>query len=90
MRRDTLHVPVTPFYWAILTSSGTHSIIMAKKALSDRVKALNRAKSKEETLQKTVAAYQRKLAKPNPKDRKGSRDIAQQFGIPEQYKTIQN
>jgi hypothetical protein len=86
-RRASYHS--APFHWVTLALSGVHNTKMARKALSDRVKAFNRSKVKEETLRKAVAAYQCELAK-DMKDRKGSRDIAREFGIPGQYKTIQN
>src|SRR5882762_3489259 len=62
---------------------------MANKPLSKCVKALKRAKAKEAKLQQAMGAYHHELTK-NIKDRKGSHEIAKQFGIPGQYKTIQN
>ena len=62
---------------------------MPSRALSECVKALNRARSKEAKLQQAIAAYQCELTK-DVKVCKGSHEIARQFRIPGQYKTIQN
>jgi hypothetical protein len=43
-RRASYHS--APFHWVTLALSGVHNTKMARKALSDRVKALNRSKVK--------------------------------------------
>ena len=63
--------------------------IMAKKALSERVKKAKQSQLKESKLKEAVDAYRHKQSKPVHL-RKGARKIAEEYGIPTQYKTITN
>jgi hypothetical protein len=62
---------------------------MANKALSEHVKAQKQRKLKEAKLCKAVDAYRDELQK-DMHMRKGARTIAQDFGIPKQWRTIVN
>jgi hypothetical protein len=62
---------------------------MGSRALSNRVKCAKVSRLKEKRLREAVAAYA--LEKEKPKnEQKGTRQIAELYGIPEQYKTIGN
>ena len=60
---------------------------MPYKALSERVKACNKADAKEKKLNAAVDAYRLDQAKPQ-KSRKGARSIAKEYGIDGQWRTI--
>jgi hypothetical protein len=62
---------------------------MPFKALSEHVKKQKKAKQKEAKLQEATAAYRHELEK-DERVRKGVRRIAEEFGIPEQWRTISN
>lgn len=62
---------------------------MANKALSERVKAQNRSRANAAKLHQAVDAYRREQEKPED-SRKGARKIAEEFGIPKQWRTIIN
>jgi hypothetical protein len=62
--------------------------IMAKKALSERVKSQKQSKLKEKKILEAVEAYRAEQAKPGTQ--KGVRAIAKEHGIEKCYKTIIN
>src|SRR5580698_9550108 len=60
---------------------------MPKAALSDRVKSLGKSKFKDAKIREAVDAYRREQERPAD-CRKGAREIADQFGIKNQWQTI--
>jgi hypothetical protein len=62
---------------------------MPFKALSERVKAIKKAKLKDARMREAVDAYRHEQQKP-AESRKGARTIAKEFGIENQWKTIVN
>jgi hypothetical protein len=62
---------------------------MPFKALSERVKALNRSKVKDAKMRAAVAAYKREQAN-STNSRKGACTIAKELGIENQWRTIIN
>ena len=63
---------------------------MPKKALSDRVKSLANGKVKNSKIRAAVDAYSREQEKPDSLSSKGAHEIAKDFGIPNQWRTIIN
>ncbi|GBE85902.1 DDE-domain-containing protein [Sparassis crispa] len=62
---------------------------MAKKALPKRVKTLKRGHAKDVKMCEAVATYRQEQAKPEG-SRRGARKIAEDLGIPNQWRTIIN
>src|SRR3954452_20205307 len=65
------------------------ALAMPYKAHSERVKAINHAKSKEVKLQEAIDTYLHEQTKSGG-DRKGAWKIAEEFGIGNQWRTIIN
>ncbi|KAG1800022.1 uncharacterized protein BJ212DRAFT_1450220 [Suillus subaureus] len=63
---------------------------MVFRALSDRVKRIKQLRTQSNILVQAVHAYCVEQARPTGEKRKGVRTIAEEFGVPKQYKTILN
>jgi hypothetical protein len=91
--RDTRLTRLLPFtsprYRLLPSILAQALILMAKKALSEHVKKSKQSQLKESKLQEAVDVYRREQSKPAHLQ-KGARTIAQEHGIPSQYKSITN
>lgn len=65
------------------------TLTMGKRVVSDHVKCQKASHIKEKRVQEAVTAYALEQEKPE-NERKGTRQIAELYGIPNQYKTIGN
>jgi len=75
--------------YCILSIYILQQLYMVFRALSDRVKRAKTRRTENAILQRAVDAYSQELAKPESAGvKKGVRTIAQEHGIPHQYKTI--
>jgi hypothetical protein len=82
----TRFLPPPRFQTPFLTTSNPK---MPNRALSERVKKLNRSRAKEAKMREAVAAYRNEQGL-DVRARKGVRKIAEEFGIGPQWRTIIN